>query len=116
MIKVAGCVILFLGLWLPEVVFGQNSNSWINTSQPYFKIPVSQEGVYHLDYDDLQSSGFFQSGLVDPRTIQLFHRGKEQALYVKGQSDGVFNTTDFIEFYGQKNDGTLDSSLYRPYT
>jgi hypothetical protein len=115
MIKTAKCVVLIVGLWLQHVAFGQHSNSWISTSQLYFKIPVAQDGVYHLKYSDLLAAGFPVTS-VDPRTIQLFHRGQEQALYIKGQADGVFNSTDFIEFYGKKNDGTLDSSLYRPYT
>ncbi|MCV9389525.1 hypothetical protein [Reichenbachiella ulvae] len=29
-----------------------------------------------------------------------------------GESDGVFNVSDYIEFYGQKHDGTSDTPLY----
>jgi len=93
----------------------QYSNSWINFNQQYYKIAVAQEGIYRLSYTDLQNAGFPVNS-VDPRFIQLFHRGQQQSIYVKGQGDGVFNTTDYIEFYGQKNDGTLDSILYKPYS
>ena len=34
------------------------------------------------------------------------------AIYVKGQDDGVFNSSDYIEFYAKGNDGWLDSLLY----
>lgn len=97
----------------PGVLSAQYSNGWINFSQPYFKIPVAQNGIYRLTYSNLQSSGF-PVGSVDPRFIRVYHRGQEQSIYVRGQADGVFNSSDYIEFYGTKNDGTLDSLLYRP--
>src|SRR5579871_3179462 len=97
----------------PFAALAQFSNSWINFSQPYFKIPVSKDGIYRLTYADLQAAGL-QVGAIDPRTIQLYHRGKEQAIYVRGQGDGKFGPNEYIEFFGQRNDGTLDSSLYMP--
>jgi hypothetical protein len=97
----------------PFMVLSQYANSWINFTQPYFKIPVAQNGIYRLTYSALQAAGFPVNS-VDPRFIQLFHRGQEQSIYVRGQKNGIFDASDFIEFYGQKNDGTLDSLLYRP--
>lgn len=90
----------------------QTANNWISFNQSYFKISVSKNGIYRLTYSDLQAANF-PVGSVDPRLIQLFHRGTEQAILVQGESDAVFNTTDYIEFYGQKNDGTLDKKLYQ---
>ncbi len=98
----------------PLSILAQYSNDWVNFSQPYFKVPVARDGIYRLRYSDLQAAGFPVNS--DPRFIQLFHRGREQAIYIKGQADAVFNASDYIEFYGQKNDGSLDSLLYRPYT
>lgn len=90
----------------------QFGNEWINFSQSYYKIPVAKDGIYRLTWTDLQSAGFPLTG-VDPRRLQLFHRGTEQAIYVKGQEDALFNQDDHIEFYGRKNDGTLDADLYK---
>ncbi len=87
-------------------------NEWINFSQSYFKIPVAKDGIYKLSYLDLQAVGFPVDS--DPNKIQLFHRGIEQAINVDGEGDGQFNPIDFIEFYGRKNDGTLDAELYKP--
>ncbi len=92
---------------------GQYANSWINFNQQYYKVSVSKEGIYTLTYSDLQSANFPVNS-VDPRLIKLYHRGTEQAIFVQGEADAVFNATDFIEFYGQKNDGTLDKNLYKP--
>src|SRR5688500_11704404 len=85
--------------------FAQVGNEWINFSQSYYKIPIAREGVYKLDYNALQAAGF-PVGSVDPKKIQLFHRGVEQHIFVDGENDLQFDPTDFIEFYGNKNDGT----------
>ncbi len=93
----------------------QYGNEWIQFSQFYYKIGVAQDGVYRLTYADLQNAGVPVS-TIDPRRLQLFHRGSEQAIYVSGQDDAVFNPEDYIEFFGTRNDGKSDSALYRPST
>lgn len=91
----------------------QVGNEWINFNQFYFKVPVAKDGMYKLSYDDLASAGFPLNG-IDPRRIQLYHRGVEQSIYVQGEADAQFDPSDFIEFYGKRNDGTMDAELYRP--
>ena len=86
-------------------------NEWINPNQQYYKISVGEDGIYQLSYADLQAAGFPVGG-VDPRRIQLFFRGQEQAIIVQGQQDARLDPEDFIIFYGQENDGTLDTELY----
>jgi hypothetical protein len=86
-------------------------NEWINYSQKYYKFKVAKNGVYRID-----SLALFLSGVpvntIDPHNFQLFNKGVEQALFIQGENDGVLNASDFIEFYGEKNDGRLDSLLY----
>ncbi|RYF78046.1 MAG: hypothetical protein EOO39_02475 [Cytophagaceae bacterium] len=91
-------------------VFG---NEWINYQQTYYKIPVAQKGLYRITFGDLQKAGLPLTTL-DPKSLQLFHRGIEQAILVEGEADGKFDAADYIEFLGRGNDGTLDSALYRP--
>lgn len=88
-------------------------NEWINYNQIYYKIPITKSGIYRLTPTVLANSGVSFSN-VDPRNFQLFGRGREQAIYVKGENDldGVFNGNDFIEFYAERNDGWLDSLMY----
>lgn len=109
-----------IGIWLcftllvaPFLVAAQYSNSWIVPGQQYYRIPVAEKGVYRITHNDLQNAGV-PVGAVDPRQIQIFHRGIEQAVVVAGQDDAVFNSTDYIEFFGRANDGTLDKDLYKP--
>lgn len=109
-----GLVLCFvMGALVPS--FSQHGNEWIQFNQFYYKIPVAQTGLYRITYADLQNAGF-PVGSVDPRRLQLFHRGEEQAIYIEGESDATFNPTDYIEFYGLKNDGTPDKELYKPVT
>lgn len=106
-------VAFWLCLIVSVTVHAQLGHEWINFGQTYYKIPVGKDGIYRLTYIDLQNAGF-PVGSVDPQTLQLFHRGVEHAIYVEGEGDAQFNPSDFIEFYGRKNDGTLDAELYKP--
>ena len=108
-------VLILLWVLLGSTLTAQNyGNEWINFDQQYYKVSVAEDAIHRITYADLLSAGFPLT--TDPRRFQLFYRGEEQAIYVEGQGDAVFNTTDFIEFYGKRNDGTLDADLYRPST
>jgi hypothetical protein len=89
--------------------FGQNA--WVDYSRDYYKIPTVQDGVYRLSYTTLSASGI-DINQLDPRDIRMFHRGEEVSIHVEGQEDGQFHTTDYVEFIGKRNDGTLDEQLY----
>lgn len=106
-------VFFVLGTLISTPGSAQVGNEWINFNQTYFKIPIVKDGIYRITYNDLQAAGF-PTGSADPRRIQLYHRGTEQAIFVQGQADAIFNTSDYIEFYGKRNDGTLDAKLYQP--
>src|SRR5690606_11760243 len=86
-------------------------NEWIHHDRPYWSFPVWQDGIRRIDSTTLAAAGFPLS-TVDPRTIQLFARGRQVPIHVEGEEDGVFNGGDFIEFLGAKNDAWLDSTLW----
>ena len=87
-------------------------NEWINYKQSYFKIKITQKGIYRINHEELKTSGFPVN--INPQKIQLFRNGKEQAIFIKGEEDKQLNEGDFIEFYAEGNDGSLDSLLYTP--
>lgn len=103
---------LLIPFFFPNPGRAQYTNQWINFSQSYYRIPIAKTGIYRLTYSDLQSAGI-PVGSVDPRFLQLYHRGQEQAIVVQGQSDASFDPSDYLEFYGQINDGTRDVKLYQ---
>ncbi|MDX1904250.1 MAG: C25 family cysteine peptidase, partial [Thermonemataceae bacterium] len=104
---------IFLAV-ISHTLFAQYGNEWINTSQTYFKIPVTQKGLYRVTQSELAATGFPTS--INPQNIQIFHRGQEQAIFVAGEADASFDAGDYIEFYGKGNDGTNDKELYYPNT
>ncbi len=70
-------------------------------SDKAYKILVDADGIYQLTYTDLITVGVPVDSL-DPRTLQLHNLGSQVAIYVEGEADGVFNTGDYVLFYGQK--------------
>ncbi|MDF2454420.1 MAG: hypothetical protein K0R51_413 [Cytophagaceae bacterium] len=95
---------LFIFTFCFSTVKAQEGREWIVSGQPYYKIPVAEEGVYRIPLSDLNTAGV---SLVDPSKLQIWFRGVEQSIQV--------DATD-LYFYGKGNDGTLDSLLYEPYT
>ena len=87
-------------------------NEWIDFNQTYYKIDIASRGIYRLSYSDLQSAGF-PVGQVIPDRIQMFHRGEEIAINLFNPGfDATLDPGDYLEFYGEGNDGTLDELLY----
>lgn len=91
------------------------SNSVLSTGV-WYKLGTLNNGVHRLDYTFLKNLGINVDG-IDPRNIKIFGNGagmlpeknnafryddlKENAIIVQGESDGKFNTNDFVLFYGQ---------------
>jgi len=109
--RVCAAIILIV---LFQNVYSQTSsygNEWIEFNKRYWKITLDSNGIYRLTFNDLVQVGF-PINATDPRNIKMFFRGREIAINVVGQEDGVFNPSDFIEFYGMTNDGFIDAQLY----
>ncbi|TKB96062.1 putative type IX secretion system sortase PorU2 [Pedobacter cryophilus] len=104
--------IFFLLLILSTKSFSQTyGNEWINFSQKYSKITISEEGLFKISFDAISAKGFV-NGNLNPANFQLFNKGIEIPLLITGSQDGVFNQGDVIYFYGNKNDASLDRVLY----
>lgn len=107
-----------LSFWLVLVIKSnlfvtaqQFGNEWIQYSQSYYKIKIVNDGVYRLPYATLLNAGI-PVQTINPNHFQLFRNGKEVAIYVAGEADNSFDSGDYIEFVGLRNDGWLDSCLY----
>ncbi len=91
---------------------GKFGNEWIEAGQPYYKIKVGQRGIHRLTNAWLTAAGVPLTTL-DPRRLQLWRRGQEQAIYVAGEADGTFNAADYVDFWGAPNDGLLEREMYK---
>ena len=103
--------IITIVFFLPLLAVSQIANDWINYDQNYFKFPIAKDGIYRVKFEQLINSGIPIS-TIDPRNLQLFAKGVEQAIYIQGESDGSFDSNDFIEFYAENNDGWYDHNLF----
>ena len=81
----------------------------------WYRLGVVYSGIYKLDYNFLNGLGIDMSTL-DPRNIQIYGNGRgqlpfsnleqhyddlnESSIFVQGESDGVFDQTDYVLFYG----------------
>lgn len=108
--------VLFLVCFFSGTVSAQVfGNEWIVFPQRYLKVKVVQDGIYRVDSTTLSNAMMAAGaslGSIDPRNLQVFHNGQEEYIWVEGETDGAFDGTDYLEFYGQRNDGAPDSSLY----
>lgn len=82
----------------------------------WFKVAISEEGIYKIDRTFLSNMGINVSTL-DPRTIKIYNNGGnllpedperykpndlvENAIFVSGENDGTFDSGDYILFYGR---------------
>ncbi|GAB2631982.1 putative type IX secretion system sortase PorU2 [Belliella aquatica] len=103
-------VYTFLCLLIAASLSAQTN--WINYDNTYYRIPTAEDGIHRLTFTTLSASGINTSGL-DPRDIRLYHRGEEVAIHIQGENDGRFDQNDFLEFYGKRNDGSLDRKLHK---
>ncbi len=85
------------------------NNEWIDFSKTYYKFTVGATGLYHIPQPVLAAAGLAN---VPVQNFQLFRNGQEVPIYPSVAS-GVLGSSDYIEFWGQMNDGVPDAPLYR---
>jgi hypothetical protein len=98
---------------------GVNARTYTTTSQlaagTWFKLAVTREGIYRLDYDYFNQIGANPAS-INPNTIRIHGNGggmlpqvagefphddlAENAIYFSGAGDGRFDPGDFLLFYG----------------
>ncbi|MES2763556.1 MAG: type IX secretion system sortase PorU [Bacteroidota bacterium] len=95
------------------------ANSSVLATGKWYKIGLTQDGIYKLDKTFLTNLGIDVTN-TDPRNIRIYGNGGklmpeknsvfryddliENAVKVVGESDGVFDNTDYVLFYGQSTD------------
>jgi hypothetical protein len=128
-------ILPFFLIILPNDLHAQNvkdnySSSSVLASGDWFRIAVTSDGIYRIDYSILK-----QLGLVNPSNPRIFCNNfgqlsffnnapkpddlKELAIFTYTGSDGVFNEGDYLLFYGKAtsrwiyNDSTKEYEYLR---
>jgi hypothetical protein len=76
----------------------QLETQWDLAGKAGVKIMISDDGWYRITQPELVAAGLDPG--VNPKRLQLFLEGEEQAILVTGTKDRRFNPKDVIEFYG----------------
>ncbi len=84
--------------------------------EPGWRIKVREDGFYKLTYTELSAAGVPVDSL-DPRTIEMYNLGIPVAIKIEGETDGSFDSSDYILFYGQGIDSkyTRDNVYWLTY-
>src|SRR5436190_7352652 len=85
------------------------NNEWIDYTKTYYKFKVGRTGPHRIAQSVLSAVGL---GITPAEQFQLWRNGKQVPIYTS-IATGAFTTTDYIEFYGEMNDGKPDRELYR---
>ena len=98
----------------------QNSTNSILSDGQIYKMSIPQTGVYKLDYNYLDQTVGLDLGSIDPRNIHIYSNPggpvpqenndprvddlNELNIYIKGETDGSFDTDDYILLYAEGAD------------
>lgn len=99
-------LLLSLGLYAQAQVY---NNEWIDYNKTYYKFKIGATGLYRINQPALASIGW---ETIPAENFQLWRNGKEIPLYTSLQT-GVMGASDYIEFWGDMNDGKPDNAIYR---
>ncbi len=85
------------------------NNEWIDYSKTYYKFKLATTGLYRISQASLTSIGLANTNADH---FQLWRNGKQIPVYTSVQN-GLLGANDYIEFWGEMNDGKPDNPLYR---
>ncbi len=108
-------ILLFFLFFIVKPLVSQVSNSVLSQGD-WYQFSVDTTGVFKIDKNLLEQIGIATTNL-DPRKIHVYGNGgnllpvlnsdfryddlQENAIYVDGEVDGVFNDNDYILFYAK---------------
>ena len=99
------CLILIAG----SAVAQPYNNEWIDYSKTYYKFKITADGLYRIPASVLAGAGL---RLLMQKIFNCSETVQEVPVYTS-VSSGPLSPTDYIEFWGQMNDGAADKPLYR---
>jgi Peptidase family C25 len=88
--------------------YTQLNNSWIDYNKTYYKFKIAKDSLCRITQPVLAAAGL---GSTPAQNFQLWRNGKQVRLFTS-VATGSFTASDYIEFWGEANDGKPDKSLY----
>ena len=85
------------------------NNEWIDYNKTYYKFFVGSNGLYRINQSVLAGLGI---GNTPAEQFQLWRNGEQVPVFTSVPT-GLLGAADFIEFFGEMNDGRPDKIMYR---
>ncbi len=86
-------------------------NEWVDATKPHLKIALAQTRLYRIPFTTIQNIAPSIAN-ANPSEICIFNNGVKIPIFVSW-SIAPPTSNDFIEFYGEIKDGTIDNKLYK---
>lgn len=86
------------------------NNEWIDYSKTYYKFKLATTGMYRISGSVIANTGLANTSA---NQFQLWRNGKVIPIYISTAGANTMGSSDYIEFYGERNDGLPDSTLYK---
>ncbi|MBP6022211.1 putative type IX secretion system sortase PorU2 [Ferruginibacter sp.] len=99
----------YIVLLLATVGFSQLNNSWIDYNKTYYKFKIGKDNLCRITQPALAAIGLAGT---PAQNFQLWRNGKEVRIYTS-VATGVLGAADYLEFWGEMNDGKPDKTLFR---
>ncbi len=102
-------IFLLVLLFMASVCSAQLNNSWIDYNKTYYKFKLASDTLCRISQPALAAAGLAN---VPAENFQLWRNGNEIRMYTS-VPNGILGSSDYIEFWGEMNDGKPDKELYR---
>ncbi|MEP7165272.1 MAG: C25 family cysteine peptidase [Ferruginibacter sp.] len=99
-------------LLLVTSVHAQFNNSWIDYNKTYYKFRIAKDTLCRIPQSALATAGL---DAVNADQFQLWRNGVQIRIYTS-TTGAPLGASDYIEFWGEMNDGKPDKQLYRDQT
>ena len=84
-------------------------HEWVDYDKAYYKIKLAEDGIYRLTGAELQAAGVPLTELSGA-DLQVHYFGEQ--IPIRVSTSGELGVDDYVDFYGRKNRGELDSHIY----
>ena len=102
-------IIFFFMFLVAAKLHAQLNNSWIDYNKTYYKFRIAKDTLCRIPQSTLSAAGLNN---INTNDFQLWRNGVEVRLFTS-VSNAILGPLDFIEFWGEMNDGKPDNELYR---
>ena len=89
--------------------YSQLNNSWIDYSKTYYRFKLAKDTLTRIPQPVLAAAGL---GNVPAENFQLWRNGQQVRIFTSVPT-GILGSGDYLEFWGEMNDGKPDRALYR---